>query len=58
MRVSPVVHAHNGFGVNFAYVSKWANPDFVSVSPLVNLEERLFSNKLTYLLTALLVIDN
>ena len=29
----------------FAYVSKWANPHFAWVSPLVNSKKRLFSNK-------------
>ena len=29
----------------FAYVSKWANPHFALVSPLVNFKKRLFLNK-------------
>ena len=45
MRVSPVDHIHNGFGVSFAYVSKWANLHFAWVSTLLNFKKRLFSYK-------------
>ena len=40
-----VVHIHNGFGVTFCLASKWANPHFAWVSPLVNFKKSLFSNK-------------
>ena len=45
MGVIPFDHIHNGFGVTFAYGSKWANLHFAWVSSLLNFKKRLFSNK-------------